>query len=432
MANFSQNYPILNVDADQCSYPLTSKNYHYQPWARCFDCFNDDEGACIACLKKCHSGHNLGDIQYNPFYCDCGCTNNCTFNHISKQKNNIPIDNSVDTNKLGWKLFDILDKNTVHSPLSVGYILSMLHLGSVQNTEKQLTNLLGRKANIYELITKYYCFNNDIIKLINAFIINDTFPIKQSYYDQLDPIALIYHENFNNPDKIVKHINKYIETNTDGIIKNIIPPESINTDTILALINILYLKMEWAKPFKSKFTKSEPFGKKMVLNQTVQMMTQTDFFPYYENGEVQILQMPYYNMDYTMGFILPKEDEIILTNLSKIISNDFSTTQVEVHIPKFTHRTKLDLTTVLQKIGLGDIFVQCARFDEISDHGLYISLMIHEAIVIVDENESSIPTNPSITVSNPIIFYANRPFIYYIKHMPTDTILFIGNYEGPV
>jgi len=161
-------------------------------------------------------------------------------------------------------------------------------------------------------------------------------------------------------------------------------------------------------------------------------MTQTDFFPYYENGEVQILQMPYYNMDYTMGFILSKEDEIILTNLSKIISNDFSTTQVEVHIPKFTHRTKLDLTTVLQKIGLGDIFVQCARFDEISDHGLYISLMIHEAIVIVDENESSIPTNPSITVSNPIIFYANRPFIYYIKHMPTDTILFIGNYEGPV
>lgn len=72
------------------------------------------------------------------------------------------------------------------------------------------------------------------------------------------------------------------------------------------------------------------------------------------------------------------------------------------------------------------------------DNNIYISTMVHEAVVIVDENGTeaaavsmAISKNFSHPEpSKPIVFYANRSFVYYIRHMSTNTILFLGDYQG--
>lgn len=52
-------------------------------------------------------------------------------------------------NLLAAKLFGPMDKDTVFSPLSIGFIIALLHHGAVENTEKQLTNLLEGKMNLW-------------------------------------------------------------------------------------------------------------------------------------------------------------------------------------------------------------------------------------------------------------------------------------------
>ncbi len=68
--------------------------------------------------------------------------------------------------------------------------------------------------------------------------------------------------------------------------------------------------------------------------------------------------------------------------------------------------------------------------------------MIHEAVVIVDEQGTEAAATTvcevrkmclSIEEPEPIIeFYANHPFVYYIKHTraPDNTIVFVGAYDG--
>src|SRR5690348_6045363 len=115
-----------NID---CTYKKTGSKHQLQVWATCYDCFaNKNEGACQYCLKNCHKNHNIGELQYSSFFCDCGHQNKCiksTSTDVS-----IPPQLSVTTNTLARKLFHVFENDSVYSPLSINYILSLLHIGS--------------------------------------------------------------------------------------------------------------------------------------------------------------------------------------------------------------------------------------------------------------------------------------------------------------
>ena len=100
----------------------------------------------------------------------------------------------------------------------------------------------------------------------------------------------------------------------------------------------------------------------------------------------------------------------------------------------------INLITYLEKIGLTDIFNGItSRLDNMSD-STYVSNMIHEAVVKVDEvgAEAAAVTlvrccKESYCVSDdpePKIFNANHSFVYCIKHKPTNTLMFVGDYHG--
>lgn len=68
-------------------------------------------------------------------------------------------------------------------------------------------------------------------------------------------------------------INQFIETNTGGMIKNMIPPGTIDRNTLMMLVNALYFKGNfivsyysyktttgsWKYAFEKNDTKNEPF-----------------------------------------------------------------------------------------------------------------------------------------------------------------------------
>lgn len=143
-----------------------------------------------------------------------------------------------------------------------------------------------------------------------------------------------------------------------------------------------------------------------------------------------------------MGIILPRENIDVNKCGNYLCANIAYTTQyVEVHLPKFTHRKNIDLIPLMQKMGVTDVFSSLkSQLDKMTIIGVtYVSTMIHEAVVIVDEDGTeaaavtvAVCVNESCSMRKPksTVFYANRSFIYYIKHVPTNTLLFVGDFQG--
>ena len=326
-----------------------------------------------------------------------------------------------------------MEEGKVTSPLSIAYILSLLQLGSSGNTQQQLIDLFGFDENIETLIQIVKIFNTDIIRLANTIIVNNLYPLKQDYSDIVNKAALISNEDFNNNQAIVTKVNNFISANTNNLINDILKPEHINTDTTSVLINTIYFKSLWKVPFEPHLNYKAAFNK---ISECTMMRTKS-YFSYYEDGDVQIVELPYVNKDYCMGFVLPKNNDV---NCHKYLMNaKYEKQYIDARIPKFTQRCNIDLISVLSELGLVDIFTPNAALDKMCDGAKpYVGVMIHEAVVIVSETgtEAAAVTVAVCTLGSccigpkAIIFNADHTFAYYIKHYPSNMPLFVGKYSG--
>ncbi|QKF94742.1 serpin [Fadolivirus algeromassiliense] len=339
---------------------------------------------------------------------------------------------SEPNNTLAIKLFNNIEKGSVFSPTSISFALSLLHLSADGNTDLQLTKLFEHKYTLDELNSIYKLFNNNIMKLNNALLINKTTKANQQYLDQIRDMVLISVDDFNNRDKIITKVNNHIYKNTNGMIRDVIKTNDIDINTILILINTIYFKANWLHRFDKHNTTKMPFyGSEQ---QTVDMMYQKNKFNYYENNTMQLLEMQYIDKDYSMGIILSKNNTVpqIQYDELKNLIDKLSSNDIKVYIPKFTHRKNTQLVPILQKLGVVDLFNHNAKLN-IADRA-YVSKVIHEAVVLVDEEgtEASAVTvviakEMAMMPRESIVFKADHPFIYYIRHIPTNMILFYGS-----
>ena len=92
----------------------------------------------------------------------------------------------------------------------------------------------------------------------------------------------------------------------------------------------------------------------------------------------------------------------------------------------------------LKKLGVNDLFSSDSADLNLIGDELYVSEIMHEAVVIVDEQGTEaaaftavmLATRSAKIQQQPILFKADHPFIYYIKHNTSNLILFIGFYDA--
>jgi serine protease inhibitor len=111
---------------------------------------------------------------------------------------------------------------------------------------------------------------------------------------------------------------------------------------------------------------------------------------------------------------------------------------VEVRIPRFKLEVKYELNSLLKSLGMTDIFSQTkANLSGMSpDKGLYLSKVIHKSYVDVNEEgtEAAAATGESVAVKRLPIrdrFVADHPFLFLIKDITTNLILFFGKLASP-
>uniref|UniRef100_A0A8C1U981 Serpin peptidase inhibitor, clade B (ovalbumin), member 1, like 2 n=1 Tax=Cyprinus carpio TaxID=7962 RepID=A0A8C1U981_CYPCA len=177
----------------------------------------------------------------------------------------------------------------------------------------------------------------------------------------------------------------------------------------------------------------------------VQMMYQKEMFPfrYIPEYELQVLELPYEQEELSMLILLPNETQDGSDPLLKLLDwteKDKMAMQmdIEVHLPKFKLEVGSSLSEILQKMGMSSVF-QETKADLTgmsSQSGLFISAVIHKAFIEVKEEGTEAAAATAVIVECDCYvpfqrFTADHPFLFFIRHNPTNSILFLGRFRGP-
>ena len=431
-----------------CTYSLTKTTHTEQYGRRCLDCHTSQQGACLSCCVSCHSGHKLGPLKYGLFYCDCPSLQKC---NLCVCKPVVPLlteNVNLGMNNIALKFFDVTGIDKVFSPLSIGILTSLVHQGAQGSTDTELTEFFGMKYDMDTLSKLYANFNIPTVKVSNVLFINKNFAdqIKSEYTTSIRDVAMCRTENFKFENEIRETINNYIELNTNGLIKNAIPAGVITPRDVIIMVNTVYFKCNWQDKFKKTKTESDVSFTSDLTGAVskVSMMNQTTVYPYYNASTYHMVELPYEDEDFIMGIVLVKDPKVTsMTQVFHDVLANFKThtsalvrTEIELSLPRFTQRNKIDLIPHFKKMGVMTLFdgVSCNLFG-IAPY-IYISSASHEAVVIIDEEGTEAAaftgfmTRAACVKPEPPKFRADHSFMYYIRHKPSNIILFVGVYHG--
>ena len=129
---------------------------------------------------------------------------------------------------------------------------------------------------------------------------------------------------------------------------------------------------------------------------------------------------------------------LINTNSFKSWLDQMTESKTDLTFPRLKYGYKKQLNDILSNMGMGVAFDnKVADFSNISDIGLYISLVLHQAFIEINEEgtEAAAATVVEIEANsvNPSSFIMNidHPFLYIIRETTTNSILFMGRVMDP-
>ncbi|XP_014699266.2 serpin B11 isoform X1 [Equus asinus] len=366
--------------------------------------------------------------------------------------------------------------NIFFSPLSLLYALSMILLGARGNSAEQMEKVLHFN-HIAGLLKPRFTGSSKCSQTGN---IHSEFGVLFSQINQPDSNytlsianrlygtkAMAFHQQYlscseklyqatpqtvdfeRSTEETRKTINAWVESKTNGKITNLFGKGTIDPSCVMVLVNAIYFKGQWQNKFQERETVRTPFRLSEGKSVIVEMMYQTGTFKlaFIKEPQIQVLELPYVNNKLSMIILLP----VGTANLEQIekqlnvktfyewtSSSNMMEREVEVHIPRFKLEIKYELNSLLKSLGMTDIFNQIkADLSGISPaKGLYLSKVIHKSYVDVNEEgtEAAAATGDSFIVKRLPIrakFVANHPFLFFIRHIQTNTILFCGKLASP-
>ncbi|XP_072720543.1 alpha-1-antitrypsin-like [Ciconia boyciana] len=352
---------------------------------------------------------------------------------------------------------EVGNKNIFFSPLSISTAFAMLSLGARSETLSQLHKALSfnltemEEQEIHEGFQRVLQLLNDPhreaqLSMGNALFIDDRLKLLQKFLD--DVTNFYYSEaissNFQNSAQAMKEINKYIETKTHGKIVGLL--KNLDEHTVMVLVNYIFFKGYWEKPFNNLSTRDDDFlldGKNSVK---VKMMHQKKGFNIHRDEKVScwIVEIPYKG-NATALFVLPDEGTMKQVEdalLKETVSNwmqSLEEREIYLDLPKFSISSSYDVKSLFQKMGVIEVFTDNADLSGVSEKTLLkVSKAIHKAMVDVSENGTEaaavtvvelVPVTAMFPPPPHITF--NRPFLMMIIDKTTHGILFMGKIVNP-
>ena len=342
-------------------------------------------------------------------------------------------------------------ENTLISPLSVLYALAMTTNGAEGETLSQMEQVLGMDVdnmNSYMLAyldllpeTKDYKMslaNSIWFKDDPDFIVEQSFLQTNADYYGAGAYKAAFDEGTRND------INNWVKEHTDGMIPEII--DEIPDEAIMYLVNALSFDAKWADEYEEHQIREGRFTMEDGTRQDVDMMhSQED--TYLEDDMATGFIKYYKDRKYAFVAMLPNEgvsvsqyvDSLTGEHLRELLNNPQDVT-VFASIPKFETEYDIEMSEVLQEMGMTDAFDwQVADFSRLGTYNvdgmnICINRVLHKTFISVSEQGTRAGAATAVEMvaegAAEIIEYKevvlDRPFVYMLIDCETNLPFFIG------
>lgn len=354
--------------------------------------------------------------------------------HNKKESNSKPNISLNKNNNFDYKFLKQIEgnDNTLVSPLSMAYLLSMIQSGAKGSTLNELNIALDNYdlQPMENVDSKISMANSMWINNRYKNDINNTFAtaLKINYHSE------VLYDEFINAD----NINKWVSEKTYNMINELFPSDSVNSaDTIMALVNAIGINFKWDEEFDCNKTLMGNF-----LDKNVYMMSSNEKYieSDYYTGFIKDYEKLSDNSQYEFIGLLPKKDiQDVINNLSNdVIKNSITESEANIQIPRFKYEYNVNnLKSILESLGIKDMFnKEKANFGGIAED-IYVSSIVQKTYIDFMESGTKAAASSggafdikSAAEEKEVIF--NKPFMYLIRKKGSNNIYFIGIVNSPI
>ncbi len=339
--------------------------------------------------------------------------------------------------------------NHLVSPLSAMICLAMLANGAKGDTLTQMETALGMDIQslnkaLYAYTSRLYVGEDCKVSIADSiwYREDDSLMVKEEF---LQTCADWYKaQQYKAPfdEQTRKDINNWVNKYTDGMIESILE-EPIPAEVMMYVINALVFDAKWLVEYEKSDVNDRAFTS--IDGTEVQLPTLHSEESVYLTPEGgQGFAKKYKGGAYSFVGLLPDEGADVYDFAASLDGAAWKTMwesktseTVYVRFPEFTYESSMDLTSVLQSMGMEDLFdanaadltglgtcdlgnLYCSgvyqkTFIEVSRHGTKAAAVTWGDI----ECGSAAPMEPKYV-------YLDRPFVYAIVDNATGLPLFVG------
>ncbi len=354
--------------------------------------------------------------------------------HNKKESNSKPNISLNKNNNFDYKFLKQIEgnDNTLVSPLSIAYLLSMIQSGAKGGTLNELNIALDNYdlQPMENIDSKISMANSMWINNRYKNDINNTFAtaLKINYHSE------VLYDEFINAD----NINKWVSEKTYNMINELFPSDSVNSaDTIMALVNAIGINFKWDEEFDCNKTLMGNF-----LDKNAYMMSSNEKYieSDYYTGFIKDYEKLSDNSQYEFIGLLPKKDiQDVINNLSNdVIKKSITESEANIQIPRFKYEYNVNnLKSILESLGIKDMFnKEKANFGGIAED-IYVSSIVQKTYIDFMESGTKAAASSggafdikSAAEEKEVIF--NKPFVYLIRKKGSNNIYFIGMVNSPI
>lgn len=355
------------------------------------------------------------------------------------------LDNSSTNSSFDYSLIKETNKNKnsnyLISPYSIKTVLSIIKDGADNSSLKELNDVMGnfRRANI---------ISKNVIGDANLLLINKEYKdeINKNYVNK---IKKSYDAEIKYSNITPNNINKWVDNKTNHMIPTLV--DSVNPETIMAIINAISMKASWDSEFDCKNTHISEFNTidGSIINTIMMVSNDAQYieddtakgiikkYKTYKNDDHKkvnlefVAIMPNDGIDSYIENFNNEEFRNLLSTKDKYKNED-----VSLKLPRFKYNYNFsNLMNVLINMGIKSIFnektADLSKMTESNSKDLYIGSIKQKSYIEVNEkgtkaSAATIATVDKYAANVPIDIEFDKPFIYIIKQSNSDDILFFG------
>ncbi|KAE9458518.1 hypothetical protein C3L33_09566, partial [Rhododendron williamsianum] len=360
------------------------------------------------------------------------------------------------------------DSNLVFSPPLIHVVLGLIAAGSKGPTQSQVLSVLNSRSTddlnslTSQLVSLVFADGGPTggpkLSFANGVWLDQSLSLKPSFKLVVDTVykAALNHVDFQTKAvEVTNEVNQWAEKETNGLIKEVLPSDSVDDSTRLVFANALYFKGAWTEKFDASKTEDQEFhllnGSSVqapfMTSKKKQLVSAFDGF--------KVLRLPYKQGEdkrrFSMYFFLPDAKDGLSALMEKVSSESgFLDRHLpyqreivgEFWIPKFKFSFGFEASKVMKGLGLVLPFSGGEGLIEMVDSpsvGLYISSIFHKACIEVNEEGTEAAAASACVMTwdcyvepQVVDFVADHPFLFVIREDMTGVVLFIGQVLNPI